>query len=53
MQVLLSDEIRDRVIERFDLMKHYEIDPMQNTRLLPFIKNTRKISALNQPSFYQ
>jgi capsular polysaccharide biosynthesis protein len=26
LQVLLSDEIRDRIIKKFNLMKHYEID---------------------------
>lgn len=28
LQVLHSDEIRDKIIERFDLMNHYEIDPL-------------------------
>jgi len=27
MQILLSDEIRDRVIKKYDLYGHYEIDP--------------------------
>ena len=26
-QVLNADEIRDRIIEKYDLMKHYDIDP--------------------------
>ena len=27
MQVLQSDEIRRRIVEKFDLMNHYEIKP--------------------------
>ncbi len=28
LQVLHSDEIRDRIIEQFNLMEHYDIDPL-------------------------
>ena len=27
LQILHSDEIRNRIIEKYDLMKHYDIDP--------------------------
>lgn len=27
LQILYSDEIRDKVIQKFDLMEHYDIDP--------------------------
>jgi len=36
MQVLMSSEIRNRIIEKYDLFKHYDIDPNSkyaNTRL--------------------
>jgi hypothetical protein len=36
LQILNSSKIRDRVVKKFDLMKHYEIDPgsdYKNTRL--------------------
>lgn len=36
LQILNSNEIRSRVIEQFDLMKHYDIDPdskFKNTKL--------------------
>jgi len=29
LQVLHSDEIRDKIIEQFNLMEHYEIDPLK------------------------
>ena len=31
MQILESNEIKDRVIEKFDLLKHYEIDTNNET----------------------
>lgn len=32
LQILMSSRIRDRIVERFDLFNHYEIDPKDENR---------------------
>lgn len=38
IQILQSSQIRDKVVERFDLMKHYEIEPTDPNKYYKLVK---------------
>lgn len=38
IQILQSSKVRDKVVERFDLMKHYDIDPTDANKYFKLVK---------------
>ena len=52
LQVLYSDEIRDKVISKFNLMEHYDIDPDSKYRKNDAVPDIRKQRYLSPNQIY-